>query len=277
MNEGASGIRKSQVSGETSRGTPGVRPLFSGIGAALLTFFDDDGRLLVEACAEHAVRMVEAGCAAIVVAGTTGEASSLEAGERIALVSGVRAALPTAIPLLAGTGAPSAREAVTHTRAACDAGADAVLVLSPPHTADPRSYYDKVAKAAEGTPLLAYHFPQVSPPGVSLDQLLDLPVDGLKDSSGDAGRFLCCLERFGGDLWTGSPSLVLLSGAVGAAGAILALANLVPERCVTAWEGDVLAQRELAVLHETTYVRFPVVLKSQVSARYGTPTGCRLG
>ena len=75
--------------------------------------------------------------------------------------------------MVAGTGAPSARQASVLTRDARDAGADAVLALCPPRNNDPRPYYDAVAEAAGDLPSLAYHFPQTSPPGIPVDALPD--------------------------------------------------------------------------------------------------------
>ncbi|MDQ3979569.1 MAG: dihydrodipicolinate synthase family protein, partial [Actinomycetota bacterium] len=140
---------------------------FTGVGVALVTLFDDDGDLDAAATAEHAARLVELGVRAVVVAGSTGEAASLSPEERVELLAAVRAALhPSAgVPVIAGTGAPSARQAVALTAAACEHGADAVLALSPPGAADPGPYYDAVAKAAGATPVLAYHWPALSPPG----------------------------------------------------------------------------------------------------------------
>jgi dihydrodipicolinate synthase/N-acetylneuraminate lyase len=242
-----------------------------------LTLFDANGDLAAEATADHAARLVEAGVGGVLVAGTTGEAAALEPSERLEVVRAVRAALPTHVPVIAGTGAPSTRQAVALTTAACDNGADAVLVLSPPRVADPRPYYDAVAKAAGATPVLAYHFPLASSPGIRVEDLPDLPVVGCKDSSGDAGRLLRTLGRFEGALWVGSPVLTLLAGATGATGAILALANLAPEAGLAAWRGDVEAQRELAELHEATMSRFPGELKERTAARYGTPVTARQG
>src|SRR5262252_410689 len=102
---------------------------------------------------------------AMVVAGTTGEAAALEAGERVALLGAVRRQVPSETPVIAGTGAPSARQAAKLTRDAVEHGADAVLTLSPPGVTDPRAYYDAVAKAAAGSPVLAYHFPKAAQPG----------------------------------------------------------------------------------------------------------------
>lgn len=252
-------------------------PLFRGVGVALLTLFDDEGNLMAAATAEHAARLVDMGIAAVLVAGTSGEAATLEAAERSAVVDAVRSAVPagSGVPVLVGTGAPSARQAAALTSSACDHGADAVVVLSPHGSPDPRPYYDEVAKAAGATPVLAYHFPSMSLPGVSIEHLCDLPVSGCKDSSGDATRLLCTLGRFGSSVWVGNPSLVLMAGAVGAAGAILSLANLDPEACLAAYAGDARAQRRLAELHVATSHRFPTDLKELVARRWGTPATTR--
>ena len=103
----------------------------------------------------------------------------------------VRGALPPAsgLPVIAGTGALSIREAVAWTAAARDGGAGAVLAPSPPQVSDPRPYYEAVAEAAGGVPVLACHYPDLSPPGIALEQLRQLPVSRCKDSSGDVTRF----------------------------------------------------------------------------------------
>jgi hypothetical protein len=73
-----------------------------------------------------------------------------------------------------------------------------VLALSPPGVPDPRAYHERIAQAAGGRPLLAYHFPAASGPGVPVHLLPDLPVTGLKDSSGDAARLLHEVDVFPG-------------------------------------------------------------------------------
>lgn len=253
-----------------------AQPLFRGVGVALLSFFDGSGDLMAEATAAHAARLVEAGVAAVLVAGTTGEAAALTPEERLALLAAVRAAV-SAVPVIMGTGAPSARQAVELTAAACDHGADAILALSPVGCADPRSYYDQVAKAAGTMPALAYHYPSVSAPGISLRHLAELAVSGCKDSSGDAERLELTAGLFGGAVWVGSPSLTLLAGALGTAGAILALANLDPASCLAAYAGDGAAQRHLAELHSSTSPSYPADLKEMVARRYGTSPVARLG
>src|SRR3954449_7549165 len=152
--------------------------LFTGVGVALVTLFDDDGSLAAKPTGELAARLVDLGLTAVLVAGTTGEASALTPEERDELVGAVRAALPAGAPVIAGTGAPTGGQAAVLTERAFGAGADAVLALSPPGVPDPRPYYDVVAKAATG-PLIAYHFPGASSPGIPVDLLAELPISGL--------------------------------------------------------------------------------------------------
>lgn len=252
-------------------------PVFTGVGVALVTLFDEREEVDAPATADLAARLVEAGLKAVVVAGSTGEASALTPEERTALVQAVRAALPGRVPVLAGTGAPSARQAVALTRAAADSGADAVLTLSPPGTADPTRYYETVVAAAGDLPVLAYHFPRSSAPGVPVGVLPRLPVAGIKDSSGDADRLLETLETWDRPVYTGSAAILSLAGPIGCAGAILALANAEPELCVAAFEGDAGAQRKLAPAHLGTRGPFPGAIKDLTARRFHTSTTSRMG
>ncbi len=252
-------------------------PLFTGVGVALVTLFDDDRRLDTAATADFAVRLTDLGMRSVLVAGTTGEAMSLSAEERTALIQAVRAAVPADIPVLAGTGAPTGAQAADLTERAFDAGADAALLLSPPAVADPRPYFDRVAEAGQGRPLLAYHFPFAASPGIPVEVLPDLPVSGLKDSSGDAGRLLDELEVFDRDIYVGATTVLTMGGAVGATGAILVLANAEPERCIAAFAGDGKAQVELAAPHRASMVGFPAGIKNLVAERFGVSAVARVG
>lgn len=249
--------------------------VFQGVGVALVTIFDADLALDVDATSQLAGQLVEAGVRAVVVGGSTGEAYALDDDERARLVTTVRQALPPEVPVIAGTGAPSARQAGVLTRRAAEAGADAVLVLSPPRSVDPRPYYDTVATAAD-LPVLAYHFPAASPPGIAMAHLRDLPVVGVKDSTGDPDRLLEELTTYDGAVYVGSSAILTQSGALGAAGAILALANSQPEDCVAAFDGDAKAQLRLAP-HHLSLAPYPHGIKGQVADRWGYPAHTRMG
>jgi 4-hydroxy-tetrahydrodipicolinate synthase len=254
-----------------------TEPLFTGVGVALATLFDEAGEVDAKATATHAATLVELGIRAVVVAGSTGEAAALTAEERLALLAETRKAVPAEVPVVAGTGAPSARQAAALTRAARDAGADAVLALCPPRSNDPLPYYRAVTEAAGDLPALAYHFPQTTPPGIPLEALPDLPVQGMKDSSGDPERLLAELELFGHPLYVGAAMLALLAGSLGVAGAILAVANVAPEHAIAAFAGDPDAQRALLAPHRRVRHAFPFGLKDAIADRFGTSRVTRLG
>ncbi|HEY6710030.1 MAG TPA: dihydrodipicolinate synthase family protein [Actinomycetota bacterium] len=294
-----------------------TEPLFTGVGVALATQFDEAGEIDAKATAAHAAALVDVGIRSVVVAGSTGEAAALTAAERVALLTEVRRAVPASIPVIAGTGGPSARQAAALTRDARDAGADAVLALCPPRTNDPRRYYEAVAEAAGDLPALAYHFPQTAPPGIPLEALADLPVQGLKDSSADPERLLAELEVFPHPLWVGAATLLLMAGSLATAGsrgsarsagapapagaagpgamagaagsagvsagsgavagAILAVANVDPEHAIDAFAGDPDAQRALFAAHKRVRTTFPHGLKDAIADRFGTSRVTRLG
>jgi 4-hydroxy-tetrahydrodipicolinate synthase len=252
-------------------------PLFTGVGVALATLFDEAGELDAKATAGHAATLVELGVRAVVVAGSTGEASALTSEERIALLTETRRAVPAEVPVVAGTGAPSARQAAALTREAGQAGADAVLALCPPRNTDPRPYYEAVAEAAGDLPSLAYHFPQTSPPGIPVEALGELPIQGLKDSSGDPERLLAELAVFSQPLYVGASSILLMAGSLGIAGAILAVANYDPEHAIAAFAGDPAAQQALFAAHKRVRHAFPFGLKQAIADRFGTSPTTRLG
>lgn len=248
-----------------------------GVGVALVTVFDAGGGVDLGATLDHAERVVAAGVRGVLVAGSTGEAPALEAHERQALVAAARARLPDDVAVLAGTGAVTAQRAADHTRAAVAAGADAVLALSPLRARDPRPYYARVRAAAGDTPVLAYHFPAMAGPGIAVEALGDLDVDGLKDSSGSAERLLAEVTTFAGATYAGAAPLTLYAGALGCPGVILALANLEPAACVAAFAGDAGAQRNLYNAHEATTGDFPHALKRELARRFSLPAYARMG
>ena len=170
--------------------------LFGGVGVALVTLFDQAGEADPAATAALAADLAGRGMRAVLACGTTGEAGTLTPDERSAVIRAVRDAVPDGIPVLAGTGAVTAAEAARLTAAACAAGADAVLAWPPPGSTGLAGYYRAVAEAAgPGVPVLAYHVPWVSAPGVPVASLGSLPVAGIKDSSGSADRLLDEVDR----------------------------------------------------------------------------------
>ena len=229
--------------------------VFDGVGVALITVFGADGEIDPAATGKHAADLASRGMTGVLVCGTTGEAATLSEAERVMLIEAVRGALPGSVPVIAGTGAPSARQAVTLTRTAVAAGADAVLTWVPGSAAGPPSaaglagFYARIADAAGTCPVLAYHNPFISCAAIPVASLGTLPVAGLKDSSPTPDRLLDELASYSGDTYVGSAGFLALAGPMGVTGGLLALANLLPEECVAAFGGDYSAQQALAGAH----------------------------
>lgn len=245
------------------------QPLWRGVAVALVTMFDDERRVDAAATAAHARRLVDTGIQAILVAGSTGEAEALTDQERTALIAAVREQCPD-VPVIAGASGPWLGAAAARSTAALAAGADAVLVAPPRRCVDTPAFYAGLADAV-GTPrLFAYHFPGVAGGEVPLAGLDRLGIAGLKDSTGSAERLIAELEAWDGWTYVGSAMLALTAGALGATGAILAIANAQPEIAIAAFDGKAAAQRELLRGHLSAVQRFPYGLKRLVAERFGT-------
>lgn len=257
--------------------------VFTGVGVALVTIFRPEGGVDPAATGKLAADLVQRGMRAVLVAGTTGEAGTLAPDERTALIGAVRAAIPADVPVIAGTGSASADAAVGLTAAAVAAGADAILAYPPPaqagqaaepagqaaYSAGIAAFFAAIGAASAGRPVLAYHVPWISAPGVPVADLPRLPIAGIKDSSGSADRLLDELAHYSGATYVGSSALLALAGPMGGSGAILALANVEPERCSQAFGGDASVQRDLADVHLEVRAGGPAALKRMLGGRDG--------
>jgi 4-hydroxy-tetrahydrodipicolinate synthase len=253
-----------------------METLWHGIGVALVTLFDGAGEVDAAGTGKLAARLVDEGVRAVLVAGSTGEADALTDAERVRLISAVKEACPT-VPIVVGASGGWPGAAATRARDAVEAGADVLLIAPPRRTAEPIDCYRAVRAAAPDTPVLAYHLPGVAGGEVPVDALPTLPVDGIKDSSGDPERLLRTLDVWDRPSYVGSTVLVSYAGALGAAGAILAAANVAPGECVAAFGGDIDAQRRLLPVHLGGRSRFPHGLKELVARRYSTSVAARMG
>jgi 4-hydroxy-tetrahydrodipicolinate synthase len=251
-------------------GAPNKGVLFRGVGVALATLFGADGEVDPASTSKLAVDLAWRGLQAVLVCGSTGEAATLSGAERTVLIDAVRAAVPASVPVIAGTGAPSQRQAVALTSQAIQAGADAVLTWCPVGCPGLAGFFSAVRDAAGGRPVLAYHNPFISCADIPVSTLATLPVTGVKDSSGSPDRLLDELAHYPGDTYVGSSALGALAGPMGAAGALLALANVEPEACVRAFGGDAAAQRGLAEPHLAVRAGGPAQIKRMLAEVRGT-------
>lgn len=220
----------------------------SGMLAPVPTpFRDGDGRFDPAALRDNLQRWMETPLSGVLVLGSNGEAPLLDDEESDAVVKAARQAVPEHRWLLVGTGRPSTAATLRATRRAFDAGADAVLVVTPSYYRGRmegealRRHYLSVAETGGG-PLLLYHAPAFTGVDFPLATALELAahpaITGMKDSSGDLDRMkqLARSAPSGFSVLVGNAAIAYPALEHGAAGAVLAVACVAPEACCRLFE-----------------------------------------
>ena len=210
-----------------------------GSHVALPTPFRD-GAVDLPALRGLVERQVEGGSAGIVVAGTTGEASTLTEGEFRSLLRAALEAAAGRLQVVAGVGTNDTRTTVERARFASACGADALLVVTPyynrPSARGLRLHYAAVA-AATDTPLVLYNVPRRT--GVDLEPALvaelfetHRSVVAVKESTRSPERIAALCAIPGLAVLCGEDERLLEFAAAGAAGAVSVVGNLVPRSVV---------------------------------------------
>ena len=169
-----------------------MRP-YEGLLTAMVTPFDASGHVDEEAAVALGRHLLANGSDGLVVAGTTGEASTLTDEEHIALIALIAAELGGDAAIVAGTGANDTRHAVSLTERAVAAGADAVLAVAGyynrPNERGLRRHYEEVARAAGDAPVVLYNIPSRTTVNLSPAFLADLAqipgIDAVKQANSD--------------------------------------------------------------------------------------------
>lgn len=212
------------------------QPVFTGTCTAVVTPFTDRG-VNYDVLAALLDRQLAAGVEAVVLCGTTGEAAAMTEAEQLAVIRWGADYLRGRMTVIAGTGSNCTAHAVDLSRAAEEAGADAVLVVTPYYNkATPRGlilHYTAVADAV-GIPVIAYNVP--SRTGVDLplsvcEVLSAHPnINGVKEASGDLAKISRILGRFGEDfhVWSGNDDQNVPILSLGGQGVISVLSNVCP-------------------------------------------------
>lgn len=211
-------------------------PIFTGSAVAIITPFKDGG-VDFETLGELLDFQLENGTDAVVVCGTTGEASAMTYQERSEAVAFCVRHVGGRVPVIAGSGSNSTENAVTLSREAERRGADALLVVTP--------YYNKATQAgllrhyrtiadAVSLPIILYNVP--SRTGVSVAPetyaaLAEHPnIAGVKEASGNLGNIQrtrsLCPKDF--TIWSGNDDETVPICALGGKGVISVAANILP-------------------------------------------------
>jgi 4-hydroxy-tetrahydrodipicolinate synthase len=203
-------------------------PRFGAVLSAMVTPFDREGRLDLDAAQRLARWLAGRGHDGLVVAATTGEASTLTDDERCDLVRAVSEAVT--IPVLAGTGSNDTAHTVMLTKKARGLGAAGVLVVAPYYNRPPQAGIEahfRAAAAATDLPVMIYDVPVRTGRRVAKDVLLRLfrevpNIVALKDATGDPPAAAALVAHAGDhfDLYSGDDAYTLPLLAIGAVGVV---------------------------------------------------------
>jgi 4-hydroxy-tetrahydrodipicolinate synthase len=182
-------------------------------------------------------RQIEAGISGLVPCGSTGESATLSYQEHHRVIETVIESAAGRVPVIAGTGSNSTREAIDFTLHARDAGADGALLLSPYYNKPTQEgifqHYSAVA-GETGLPLVVYNIPGRTASNIAPETIGRLArienIIGVKESSGDLDQIAhvvaCCPADF--SVVSGDDALTLPLMAVGGKGVISTSSNVAP-------------------------------------------------
>ena len=216
------------------------------------------------------------GVTGYVALGSTGERVHLDEREYLAVLKAARAAVPATHLLIAGAGQESVRHSISEVRRAAEAGADAVLVITPHFYRPARAqdalvdFYAAVADSAP-VPVLLYSMPELTGVALAPETVARLAehgnIVGVKDSSGDILSFAETLRLVpdGFAVLTGNGPLLYAALSAGATGAILAAACATPRLAVAIFRAVGAGEHKRALALQRAFTP----LARAVTARYG--------
>ena len=268
--------------------------MITGSIVAIVTPMHDDGSLDLAAFRNLVDFHIREKTDAIVVVGTTGESPTVDVDEHCQLIEIAVKHSAGRIPIIAGTGANSTKEAIYLTQRAKDAGADAGLSVVPyynkPSQEGLYQHYRSIAEAVE-LPLILYNVPGRTVADMSNDTILRLAqvpgIIGVKDATGNIDRAWDLIARApaGFALYSGDDMTCMATILMGYHGNISVTANVAPramhDMCVAAAAGNaaeaVRINRPLIGLHRHLFCEAnPIPVKWAVAEMGLMPHGLRL-
>lgn len=232
-------------------------PLFTGVCTALVTPFLE-GNVNYPMMDQLLRRQIDAGIKAVVVAGTTGESATLSDEEKIKLFSRCKQYVGNSCLIIAGTGSNSTAHSIELSIAAQEAGADALLIVSPYYNkATPDGlilHYLSICQSVS-IPMIIYNVPSrtgVDMPISVYHALSKIPnVVGVKEASSDITKIAKIRNSCGPDfsIWSGNDDQTVPVMSLGGQGVISVLSNILPketaEMCDAALNGDYLTAAKI--------------------------------
>ena len=234
--------------------------VFTGAGVAIVTPFKENGEVNYEEFAKQIELQIAGESDAIIVCGTTGEASTLSHEEHLDVIRYCVKVVNGRIPVVAGTGSNCTETAVYLSQEAEKAGADGLLVVTPYYNkATQKGLYEhfKIVADSVKIPVILYNIPGRTG-GVNIlpETVVRLCTEvenivGVKDATGNISQVAKLMALADGkvDLYSGNDDQIVPMLSLGGKGVISVLSNIAPKQthdiCAKFFEGDVEGSRKI--------------------------------
>ena len=227
--------------------------IFEGAGVALVTPFKATGDVNYDKLEEILEEQIAGGTDAIVICGTTGEASTMSPEEHLSVIKYGCEVVKGRIPVVAGTGSNCTREAVYMSQKAEEAGADGVLLVTPYYNKATQNgliaHFTTIAEAIK-IPALLYHIPGRTGVTMKPETIVSLcknvpNIVGVKEASGNFSSIATMMNMADGciDVYSGNDDQIVPLLSMGGKGVISVLSNVAPKQthdiCQKFFDGDV--------------------------------------
>lgn len=231
--------------------------LFSGAATALITPFDEKGAVDYEGFCRLIEFQIKNGISALVIAGTTGEASTLSFDEFSMMIAKANEVIRHRVPLIAGSGSNNTAKALKWSLEAQKRGADAILSVTPYYNKTTQEglirHYHTIADRID-IPMILYHVPSRTGMTMIADTVATLAdhkmIIGLKEASGNLSYAADVVYRCSDlSLYSGNDDQILPYLSLGGDGVISVLSNIAPKEvqniCKYFEEGEITRATEL--------------------------------
>lgn len=233
--------------------------IFTGAGVAIVTPFNEDLSINYTELAKIIDDQIEKGTDAIIICGTTGESSTLTEEEHLDAIRFTCKHVAKRVPVIAGTGSNCTQSAIDMSKEAEEAGADALLIVTPYYNKATQSglikHYTMIAESVS-LPIIMYNVPSRTgcniTPATAATLAKNVPnIVAIKEATGNISQVaeLAALAGDTLDIYSGNDDQIVPILALGGKGVISVLSNVAPTQthdiCAKFFAGDVEGSRKM--------------------------------
>ncbi len=233
------------------------KSIFTGAATAIVTPFKNN-EVDYEAFGKLIEFQINGGIDALVIAGTTGEGSTLTHEEHCRVISYAVEKIDGRVPVIAGTGSNDTAYGIELSKFACDAGADALLVVTPYYNkATPKGLIKNFMQTADAVdkPIILYNVPSRTGCSITMPVYRELAkhenIVATKEASGNLSLIAQIADECGDalDIYSGNDDQVLPILSLGGKGVISVFSNILPRQmhdlCQSFFDGDLATSKKL--------------------------------